>query len=145
MCQVLKVGPGLPRPAPPRTLRPVYRARVCRRHCCAVRTALSNTIMSKYVGLMHVKSISQCQPSSMHVQQIHMSSCPGAHYCCWSYTSPLSAHGIGCTQACYDGAMALQAYGKGVQLQRKECFTQACRAVFPGSDLLHDDVQQAFM
>ena len=98
---------------------------------------------------MHGKSISHCQYSNMHVQQIYMSSCPGAHYYCESFKylnpSPRFAHGIGCTQACYDGAMALQAYGKGVQLQRKECFTQACRAVFPGSDLLHDDVQQAFM
>ena len=34
-------------------------------------------------------------------------------------------------QACYDAGTALNARGRGVQLKRQECFTQACRAVWP--------------
>ncbi|CAB1108534.1 unnamed protein product [Ectocarpus sp. CCAP 1310/34] len=34
-------------------------------------------------------------------------------------------------QACYDAGTALNARGRGVQLRRQECFTQACRAVWP--------------
>ena len=48
-------------------------------------------------------------------------------------------------QACYEAAKAMNAHGAGVQLKRCECFTQACRAVWPGSELLDDDLQQALL
>ncbi|CAB1116287.1 unnamed protein product [Ectocarpus sp. CCAP 1310/34] len=36
-------------------------------------------------------------------------------------------------QCCFDAAKKLRVGGMGVQLARKECFTQAFRAVFPGN------------
>lgn len=47
-------------------------------------------------------------------------------------------------QACYDGAMAMNARGKGVQLKRAECFTHACRALWPGSGEMAASVVEAF-
>ncbi|CAB1112375.1 unnamed protein product [Ectocarpus sp. CCAP 1310/34] len=47
-------------------------------------------------------------------------------------------------QACYDGAMAMNARGKGVQLKRAECFTHACRAVWPGNEEMEASVVEAF-
>ncbi|CAM9536381.1 unnamed protein product [Ectocarpus sp. 12 AP-2014] len=37
-------------------------------------------------------------------------------------------------QACFDGAMAMNARGRGVQLKRAGCFTHACRALWPGNE-----------
>ncbi|CAM9868416.1 unnamed protein product, partial [Pylaiella littoralis] len=39
----------------------------------------------------------------------------------------------------------LNATGRGVQLKRKECFTKACRAVWPGDTLLTDAVIAALL
>lgn len=47
-------------------------------------------------------------------------------------------------QACYDGAMAMNARGQGVQLKRAECFTHACRALWPGNEELDSSVVEAF-
>ena len=47
-------------------------------------------------------------------------------------------------QACFDGAVAMNACGKGVQLPRAECFTHACRALWPGYGEMEASVVQAF-
>ena len=47
-------------------------------------------------------------------------------------------------QACFDGAVAMNARGKGVQLPRAECFTHACRALWPGYGEMEAFVVQAF-
>lgn len=49
-----------------------------------------------------------------------------------------------CAQACFDGAEAMNARGAGVQLRRAECFTHACRALWPGNDEMDPCVVQAF-
>lgn len=41
-------------------------------------------------------------------------------------------------QACFDASCIVNARGKGVQVRRQECFTQAARAVFGSSK---DDAQ----
>ncbi|CAB1103999.1 unnamed protein product [Ectocarpus sp. CCAP 1310/34] len=43
-------------------------------------------------------------------------------------------------QACYDGGMAMNTRGKGVQLKRADCFTHACRAVWPGNEEMEASV-----
>ena len=47
-------------------------------------------------------------------------------------------------QACYDAARALSAHGGGVQLRRCECFTHACRAIFPGDGAVEGWMETAF-
>ncbi|CAN0503591.1 unnamed protein product, partial [Ectocarpus sp. 8 AP-2014] len=47
-------------------------------------------------------------------------------------------------QCCFDAAKKLGAAGMGVQLACKECFTQACRAVFPGNGTPEPWVETAF-
>ena len=47
-------------------------------------------------------------------------------------------------QACFDGAVAMNARGKGVQLPRAECFTHACQALWPGYGEMEASVVQAF-
>ncbi|CAB1108830.1 unnamed protein product [Ectocarpus sp. CCAP 1310/34] len=47
-------------------------------------------------------------------------------------------------QACYDGEMAMNARGQGVQLKREECFTHPCRALWPGSGESDASVVEAF-
>ena len=47
-------------------------------------------------------------------------------------------------QACFDGAVAMNARGKGVQLPKAECFTHACRALWPGYGEMEASVVQAF-
>eukprot|EP00752_Nemacystus_decipiens_P016862 g15094.t1 len=46
-------------------------------------------------------------------------------------------------QACYDAGTALNARGRGVQLRRQDCFTQACRAVWPDDQPLDPAVLSA--
>ena len=46
-------------------------------------------------------------------------------------------------QACFNGAMDMNARGRGVQLPRRECFAEACRALFPGDQELPEVVQAA--
>eukprot|EP00904_Undaria_pinnatifida_P007339 jgi/Undpi1/3735/HiC_scaffold_16.g07104.m1 len=48
-------------------------------------------------------------------------------------------------QACFDAAKAMNTNGRGVQLERCDCFTHACRAIWPGSDLSDDAIYQAFL
>ncbi|CAB1119649.1 unnamed protein product [Ectocarpus sp. CCAP 1310/34] len=47
-------------------------------------------------------------------------------------------------QCCFDAAKKLRADGMGVQLARKECFTQAFRAVFPGNGTPDQWVETTF-
>lgn len=47
-------------------------------------------------------------------------------------------------QACFDGAITMNARGRGVQLKRAECFTHACRALWPGNEELEASVVEAF-
>ncbi|CAM9899058.1 unnamed protein product, partial [Hapterophycus canaliculatus] len=47
-------------------------------------------------------------------------------------------------QACFDGAVAMNARGQGVQLKRAECFTQACRALWPGNSEMDPCFVEAF-
>ena len=47
-------------------------------------------------------------------------------------------------QACFDGAVAVNARGKGVQLPKAECFTHACRILWPGYGEVGASVVQAF-
>ncbi|CAM9604210.1 unnamed protein product [Sphacelaria rigidula] len=47
-------------------------------------------------------------------------------------------------QACYEGAAALNATGWKVQLHRRECYTQACRALLPGHGPMHAAVVEQF-
>ncbi|CAN0549373.1 unnamed protein product [Ectocarpus sp. 12 AP-2014] len=46
-------------------------------------------------------------------------------------------------QACYDTSTTLNARGRGVQLRRQDCFTHACRAVWPGDQPLPGPVIDA--
>ncbi|CAM9572981.1 unnamed protein product [Pylaiella littoralis] len=48
-------------------------------------------------------------------------------------------------QACYEAGTGLNATGPGVQLKRQECFTKACRAVWPGDEPLQKSVVAAFL
>ncbi|CAN0439626.1 unnamed protein product [Pylaiella littoralis] len=48
-------------------------------------------------------------------------------------------------QACYEAGTGLNATGPGVQLKRQECFTKACRAVWPGDEPLQEAVVAAFL
>lgn len=55
-----------------------------------------------------------------------------------------SSHALMPTQCCFDAAKKLRADGMGVQLARKECFTQASRAVFPWNGTPDQWVETAF-
>ncbi|CAM9352547.1 unnamed protein product, partial [Hapterophycus canaliculatus] len=48
-------------------------------------------------------------------------------------------------QVCYDTGIGLNARGRGVQLKRGECFTQACRAVWPGDDPVPAAIAEALL
>ena len=48
------------------------------------------------------------------------------------------------TQACFDDAVTMNARGEGVQLPRSECFTHACRALWPSYGEIEASVVQAF-
>lgn len=61
------------------------------------------------------------------------------------YRLPFLARDVQSRQACYDAARAMDAHGAGVQLQRRDCVTHACRAVWPGAELLDADLQRAFL
>ncbi|CAN0398194.1 unnamed protein product [Pylaiella littoralis] len=47
-------------------------------------------------------------------------------------------------QACFDGAVALNARGAGVQLPRAQCFAEACGALWPGGDEMPACVIEVF-
>ena len=47
-----------------------------------------------------------------------------------------------CAQACFDAARSLNFVGYGVQATRATCFEEACRAVFPGDEELHDSMRE---
>ena len=49
----------------------------------------------------------------------------------------------GLLQACFNGAMDMNARGRGVQLPWRECFAEACRALFPGDQEIPEVVQAA--
>ena len=46
-------------------------------------------------------------------------------------------------QACYNCAMKMNAHGRGVQIPRRTCFAEACRALFPDGGLIPEVVQKA--
>lgn len=41
----------------------------------------------------------------------------------------------------HDVAVALNCVGRVLQLDRAECFTQSCRALFPGDKVVHEALQ----
>lgn len=47
-------------------------------------------------------------------------------------------------QACYEAAQALNVRGAGVQVRRNTCFTNACRALWPGSDTMNEHIAAGF-
>ena len=63
---------------------------------------------------------------------------PVDHYDRFLRSSPPSR------QACFDAARALNAYGSGVQITREKCFTEACRALWPGEGAVEDWAAAAF-